>query len=150
MAEGRMPKTRGEWEQIYKTLVRVPDYTRGQKQRRGMVNGIDIHRDFRPWAVFGLNPKTATAQDVRNRFRKLAIKVHPDTGGSARDFERLKQMRDSMLAFRPASKTAGSSRRRSKQAASASPAATGPINSQRLLPPSRTTKPPRRRRKPAS
>jgi hypothetical protein len=66
-----------------------------------VVNGIDVIKNFRPWAVFGLDPKKATASDVRSRFRKLIMQHHPDKGGDPRVAERLKKMRDSMLAFMP-------------------------------------------------
>jgi len=142
LAVGRMPKTRGDWEQLYKSSVRLPEYNRGQRTRPGIVNGVDIHRDFRPWAVFGLNPKTATADDVNKAFRKLASQVHPDTGGRARDFARLKQMRDSVVALMPKPTPPKGSKRRATSKGGSSTPSRGP----RILPPASSPKPRRKRR----
>lgn len=109
MAEGRMPKTRGDWEKMYKSFIGMPQSNRNNRQRAGIVNGIDIHRDFRPWAVFGLNPKSATREDINRAFRTVSKTVHPDVGGRRRDFERVKKMRDSLLAFTPEPKKKGGS-----------------------------------------
>lgn len=116
IAEGRMPKTRGDWEKMHKALIGMPQSSRNNKARPGIVNGVDIHRDFRPWAVFGLNPKTASREDVNRAYRRVSMQVHPDAGGRRRDFERVKKMRDSVLALMPQPKAAkprrSSSRRR--------------------------------------
>lgn len=118
---GRMPRTRGEWEKAYRALVQVPMSERGRKERPGIVNGIDIHKNFRPWAVFKLNPKTATKQDVEAAFRSVAKKVHPDVGGRRKDFERLKKMRDSVLAtMKPVSTKTGAKKQKSSKKATAS------------------------------
>ena len=97
---GRMPKTRSEWERAYRALVRLPMSDRGRKEKPGVINGIDIHKNFRPWAVFGLNPKTASKADVEQAYRRIAKKVHPDAGGRQKDFERIKSMRDSIVSMR--------------------------------------------------
>ncbi|MEB3169343.1 MAG: J domain-containing protein, partial [Synechococcaceae cyanobacterium] len=148
IAVGRMPKTRGDWERLYKGTIGIPQSNRGQRQRQGMVNGIDIHRDFRPWAVFGLNPKTANVQDVNQAFRRAARSVHPDTGGRSRDFARLQQMRDSILALMPKPKPAkGSSRRAATKPSTSTPRSGRPL----ALPPASTSERssprPRRRRR---
>ena len=64
------------------------------------INGIDILKNFRPWHVFNLDPKIATKDDIDKAFKELAKKHHPDLGGNREVFERLKKMRDSILAFR--------------------------------------------------
>jgi hypothetical protein len=131
---GRMPKTRGEWEKAYQSLVGVPMSDRYRKKQPGVINGIDIHKNFRPWVVFGLKPQTATRKDVENAFRRVAKQVHPDLGGRAKDFERIKQMRDSVLAaMRPDSKPK-SKAKKSKSPKKTTSKSSGP----RLLLPSRS------------
>ena len=49
--------------------------------------------------MFGLDPKKATAEDVKASFRDLVKTHHPDVGGDPRVFERLQKMRDSVLAL---------------------------------------------------
>jgi hypothetical protein len=130
---GRMPRTRGEWEKAYRALVQVPMSERGRKERPGIVNGIDIHKNFRPWAVFKLNPKTATKQDVEAAFRSVAKKVHPDVGGRRKDFERIKKMRDSAIALmKPVPTKAGA--KKSKPSKKTTAKSSGP----KLLPATRS------------
>jgi hypothetical protein len=138
LQKGRMPRTRGEWEKAYRATVRVPMSDRNRRARPGVINGIDIHKNFRPWAVFGLNQKTATRDDVNQVARRLLRQVHPDVGGRAKDLQRVLKMRDSMLAFmpkagKPGQRSASTGSSRGKKAASA-PAASGP----KLLPPARS------------
>jgi DnaJ-class molecular chaperone len=59
---------------------------------------VDVLRNFLPWEVFQLNPKTATSEDVKSAFNQLAKEHHPDHGGNPDVFEKLKSMRDSLLA----------------------------------------------------
>jgi curved DNA-binding protein CbpA len=49
--------------------------------------------------VFSLDPSTASAEDIKDAFRRLAKEHHPDVGGDPRVMERLQKMRDSLLAF---------------------------------------------------
>jgi hypothetical protein len=91
-------KTKADWLKLYREWVRVPDGERG-KTGKACINGIDVLENFRPWHVFSLNPQTATAEDIKVAFRKLAKEHHPDTGGDPRVIERLQKMRDSLLAF---------------------------------------------------
>ena len=51
---------------------------------------------FDPWAVLGLRPD-ADATAVAAKYRALAIKHHPDHGGSAEDFANLTKARDMAL-----------------------------------------------------
>jgi hypothetical protein len=129
---GRMPKTRGEWEKAYRALVSMPMSERGRKERPGIVNGVDIHKSFKPWAVFKLDPKTATKQDVDAAFRNVAKKVHPDVGGRRKDFERVKKMRDSVMALMKTT-PAKTKAKKSKSTKKTTTKPSGP----RLLPPSR-------------
>jgi curved DNA-binding protein CbpA len=55
-------------------------------------------RNFLPWKVFDLNPKTATKDDIKKAFRRLSKQHHPDVGGDRDVFERLKTMRESIEA----------------------------------------------------
>jgi hypothetical protein len=130
---GRMPRTRGEWEKAYRALVQVPMSERGRKERPGVVNGIDIHKNFRPWAVFKLNPKTATKQDVEAAFRSVAKKVHPDVGGRRKDFERIKKMRDSAIALMKSAPTKAGAKK-SKPSKKTTAKSSGP----KLLPATRS------------
>jgi curved DNA-binding protein CbpA len=50
-------------------------------------------------ACFELTAETASQEDVKSSFRKLAKVHHPDVGGDARVFERLQKMRDSLLSL---------------------------------------------------
>ena len=144
----RAPRTRSDWERLYRQNVSTPRSDRNRRERPGVINGVDIHKNFRPWAVFGLNPKSATRSDVEGRFRQLAKRVHPDAGGRRKDFERVQKMRDSMLAFmpKPGGKggSGGSGRSRTRKGTSSGPApARGPL----LLAPARSAPPPPSRRR---
>ena len=46
-----------------------------------------------------MTAETASEEDVKSSFRKLAKVHHPDVGGDARVFERLQKMRDSLVAL---------------------------------------------------
>ena len=92
-------KTKADWQKLYREWVGVPE---AERNRSGAtcINGIDVLENFRPWHVFGLEPSTATADDIKEAFRRLAKEHHPDLGGDPRVMERLQKMRDSLLAFR--------------------------------------------------
>lgn len=91
-------KTKDDWMRLYRRWVAVPEDERN-KSGPTCINGIDVLENFRPWHVFGLDPKQATAEDVKASFRNLAKVHHPDAGGDPRVFERLQKMRDSVLAL---------------------------------------------------
>jgi len=92
-------KTKADWQKLYREWVGVPQ---AERNRSGptCINGIDVLENFRPWHVFGLEPATATAENIKEAFRRLAKEHHPDVGGDPRVMERLQKMRDSLLAFR--------------------------------------------------
>lgn len=94
-------RTKEDWLKVYRRFVGVPKNERNLPDSPTVINGIDVLKNFRPWTVFGLDPKTATNDDIRKAFRKAIIKHHPDQGGDPRVVERLKVMRDSLLAMRP-------------------------------------------------
>lgn len=108
-------KSKEDWLKLYRRFIRVPANERNLPDGPTVINGIDVTKNFRPWTVFGLNPKTATADEVRSKFRKLLIKHHPDQGGDPRMPERLKTMRDSMLALMPDARKAGGRRKDSEE-----------------------------------
>jgi len=92
-------KTKSAWQKLYREWVGVPQ---AERNRSGFtcINGIDVMENFRPWHVFGLEPSTASIEDIKEAFRRLAKEHHPDVGGDPRVMERLQKMRDSLLAFR--------------------------------------------------
>lgn len=92
-------KTKDDWLKLHREWVGVPQ---AERNRNGdhCINGINVLENFRPWHVFGLEPSTATADDIKEAFRRLAKEHHPDVGGDPRVMERLQKMRDSLLAFR--------------------------------------------------
>lgn len=91
---------------------------------RGVVNGINVFHNFRPWNVFGVNPQDpkysvpknlkgaerkkaeaaalkARTQDVKKAYRQLALKYHPDNSDGTGDrevFERLDKYYKSVTA----------------------------------------------------
>ncbi|MGF1569020.1 MAG: J domain-containing protein [Nodosilinea sp.] len=87
------------WLTLYREWVRVPENERNEIGPN-TINGIDVLKNFRPWQVFQLDPKTATADDINSAFRQLAKKHHPDAGGDRKVFEELQKMRDSLLLLR--------------------------------------------------
>ena len=91
-------KTKDDWLRLYRRWVAVPESERN-KTGSTCINGVDVLENFRPWHIFGLDPKKATAEDVKASFRELVKTHHPDVGGDARVFERLQKMRDSVLAL---------------------------------------------------
>lgn len=87
------------WLALYREWVGVPENERNETGPH-CINGIDVLKNFRPWHVFNLDPKTATTDDIKQAFRQLSQTHHPDHGGDRDVFERLQKMRDSLLAFR--------------------------------------------------
>jgi hypothetical protein len=87
------------WKQLYRENVAVPRDERNLPDGPRVVNGIDVTKNFRPWVAFNLNPSKATTQDIKRAFVQLAKKHHPDVGGDPATFERLKKMRDTLLAL---------------------------------------------------
>jgi hypothetical protein len=78
------------WERLYRKFIGILPYE-VNKQEYGTINGINIFTYNRPWQVFGLDPETATTQDVKNSYRKLSKIYHPDipNTGDANIFNRL-------------------------------------------------------------
>ena len=84
---------------LYREWVKVPESERNDIGSTS-INGIDVLKNFRPWQVFQLDPKTATTDDINAAFRELSKKHHPDVGGNREVFEKLQKMRDSLLMHR--------------------------------------------------
>jgi DnaJ domain len=78
------------WEALYRKFVGILPGEDGEKGH-GCINGINIFKYTLPWRTFGLNPKTATTEDIKTAYRDLSKIYHPDTGatGDAQIFERL-------------------------------------------------------------
>ncbi|WP_448599670.1 J domain-containing protein [Thermoleptolyngbya sp.] len=95
--QGLKMNSKEAWLKVYRKFVGLPDSERNAISSTS-INGVDVLRNFLPWKVFNLNPQTATAEDVKAAFNKLAKQHHPDHGGQAEVFEQLKIMRDSLLA----------------------------------------------------
>lgn len=85
------------WLKVYRKFVGLPESERNSIGTTS-INGVDVLRNFLPWKVFDLDPKTATADEIKSAFNKLAKEHHPDHGGNAEVLEQLKIMRDSLLA----------------------------------------------------
>lgn len=94
-------KTKEDWLRLYRRFIGVPSNECHLADGPTVINGIDVLQHFRPWVVFGLDPQTATAGDVRAAFRRLIQAHHPDHGGDPRVAERLQKMKDSLLALMP-------------------------------------------------
>jgi len=95
---GRLRET---WTSYFREWVGFPNNERNLKPAYGVVNGIDIFKNFRPWEVFEVNRKTATKDQIQAAFRKLSMKYHPDKTPNPKDrdvFEKLVEMRDSIIA----------------------------------------------------
>ena len=92
-------RTKEPWLILYREWVGVPNNEQ-YEEGATCINGLDVLKNFRPWHVFNLDPKIATKDDINGAFKELAKKHHPDVGGDREVFERLKKMRDSILAFR--------------------------------------------------
>ena len=91
-------RSTADWLKQYRKWIGVPKDERNSVGDH-CINGINILENFRPWHVFGLSSETATSEDIKQAFRKLAKTYHPDVGGNGVIFEKLQKMRDSMLAF---------------------------------------------------
>ena len=92
------------------------------------INGIDVTKYFRPYQVFGLDPKTATKEDKKRAYRKLAQKYHPDNQetGDRDMFERIENMYKSItVEIGKSPKSKGKGKKNQSR--------TGPL----LLPPAR-------------
>ncbi len=63
-----------------------------RQKRRRFVPSV-AEPDECPFAILGL-PKSASPDDIRRAFRRLALETHPDRGGDATSFIRVTWARD--------------------------------------------------------
>lgn len=99
------------------------------------VNGIDVTKYFYPWRAFGLDPKTATKQDIKSSYRKLSQKFHPDNPetGNREAFEAVNTMYRSIMVDSIDGSTEKKSKSKGKGKGKKNQSPTGPL----LLPPAR-------------
>jgi hypothetical protein len=77
-------------EMLYRKLIGILPNEVGETGP-GCVNGINIFKYDRPWEAFGLDPKTATTEQVKTAYYDLSRIYHPDNRetGDAVIFNRL-------------------------------------------------------------
>lgn len=92
-------RARSSWEVLYRKFVGVLPEEKDQ-QGYGCINGINVFQYFKPWQVFGLNPKTANKEDIRTAYYNLAKVYHPDNleTGDRAIFEKIEVMYKSIIA----------------------------------------------------
>lgn len=90
---------RETWERYYREWVALPSDEKNEEPGYGVVNGIDIFKNFRPWEVFGVDNKTGGRDEILAAYRRLSMKYHPDTGGDSAIFQQLTKMKDSLMAL---------------------------------------------------
>ncbi|MGG6242454.1 J domain-containing protein [Nodosilinea sp. AN01ver1] len=87
------------WEVLYRKFVGVLP---GEEQLEGYgcINGIDIFKYFQPWKVFGLDPKSASPEEIKAAYHNLSKTYHPDASGTgdAKIFDRINTMYQSISA----------------------------------------------------
>ncbi|MEM9541877.1 MAG: DnaJ domain-containing protein [Cyanobacteria bacterium P01_E01_bin.42] len=92
-------RLKSTWETLYRKFIGIlPDEK--DRQGYGCINGIDIFHYFKPWQVFGLNPKTATKDEIKQAYYRLSKIYHPDNSetGDRDIFEQIEMMYKSILA----------------------------------------------------
>jgi hypothetical protein len=87
------------WEALYRKFVGILPGEDNQNGY-GCINGINIFNYFQPWQVFGLDPKTATPEDIKKAYHNLSKIYHPDvpSTGDSQVFDRLNTMYKSISA----------------------------------------------------
>jgi hypothetical protein len=90
-------RKRSIWEMFYREYVNILPEERNQ-QGKDCINGVHIYNYFRPWDVFGLDPKVATNADIKKAYYGLAKVYHPDNQetGNAKTFDRIHVMYESI------------------------------------------------------
>jgi DnaJ domain len=85
------------WEILYRKFIGLLPHEEGEKGA-DCINGINIFKYFMPWRVFGLDPQSASDQDIKNSYRNLSKIYHPDNPetGNARIFDRVNSMYQSI------------------------------------------------------
>lgn len=87
------------WEKLYRQCIGILPHE-ASEQGADCINGVHIFKYFRPWQVFGLDGKTATAADIKAAYRRLSKTYHPDNRetGNAVIFDRINTMYQSISA----------------------------------------------------
>lgn len=87
------------WETLYRKFVDILPNEENQ-EGYGCINGINVFKYFKPWQVFGLNPKTATKDDIKTSYYQLSKIYHPDNSetGDREVFEQIEAMYKSIIA----------------------------------------------------
>ncbi len=81
---------RESWEIIYRKFIGILPEEDGETGK-DCINGIHLFKYFRPYQVFGLEPKEASTQDMKKAYYRLSKIYHPDNQetGDSRIFDRL-------------------------------------------------------------
>ncbi len=78
------------WEKLHRKFIGVLP---GEENETGYgcINGINIFKYDLVWKAFGLDPQTATSEDIKSAYRELSKVYHPDipNTGDAQVFARL-------------------------------------------------------------
>lgn len=95
--------TMADWKTLYRKHV---DYLPGEENQTGpeAINGVNLRQYFKPWRVFGIDPKKRskedkkTDNDIKASYRRLSRIYHPDIPktGNREIFEALKNMYESI------------------------------------------------------
>lgn len=87
------------WEILYRKFVGVLPHEKNQ-EGYGCINGINVFKYFKPWQVFGLDPKTATREDIKASYYQLSKIYHPDNleTGDREVFEQIEATYKSIIA----------------------------------------------------
>lgn len=87
------------WERLYRKFIGILPGEENQ-QGYGCINGINVFNYFKPWQVFGLDPKVATTKDIKTAYHNLSKIYHPDNQetGDATIFDCLTVMYKSISA----------------------------------------------------
>ncbi len=87
------------WEKLYRQFIGILPHETNE-QGDTCINGVDIFKYFRPWQIFGLNGKTASAADIKAAYHNLSRIYHPDVPGTgnAAIFDRINNMYKSISA----------------------------------------------------
>ena len=81
---------RDSWEMIYRQFIGIlPEEE--DETGKNCINGIHIFKYFRPYQVFGLEPKEANKEDIKKAYYQLSKIYHPDNQetGDVQIFDRL-------------------------------------------------------------
>lgn len=92
-------RRKATWEMLYRKFIDILPGEENQ-QGYGCINGINIFNYFKPWHVFGLDPKTATKEEIKAAYYRLSKIYHPDNPatGDRAIFERIEIMYKSITA----------------------------------------------------